>query len=276
MTLLTVDQIHFSYDDKKVLNDINLELHAGSLVGLIGPNGAGKTTLLRLLMAMAKPCAGNVFINKFPIQKFKRRDLARLITLVPQDSQINQAFSVQEIVAMGRNPWLGRFQPPGDSDLALMHAAMTETDTQIFATRPINTLSGGERQRVLIARAIVQQTPIILLDEATANLDICHQLEVLELARQLARKGHLVIAAIHDLNMAARFCDRLLLVAEQRLCADGPPANVITAHHLLRYFHLDAQVTSYHLKGDQSLLITPVGPVKKNHSVTNPLQTRTA
>ncbi len=270
MTLLRTDKLSFYYEQTPVIKGINLTLNPGSLVGLIGPNGAGKSTLLRLLMALSKPSTGTIQLNGASLQQLRRRDLARQITLVPQDSQINYAFTVEEIVAMGRNPWLGRFQPPGPEDLAIIRQAMAETNVHAYAERPVNQLSGGERQRVLIARAIAQNTPIVLLDEATANLDICHQLEVLEFARMLAEQGKLVIAAIHDLGMASRFCDRLLLLADQQLQVDGPPMEVITEENLQRFFHLKAEVrpmSSDHIYS--GLSITALGSLNPKQRANN-------
>ncbi|MCY4046133.1 MAG: ABC transporter ATP-binding protein [Cellvibrionales bacterium] len=258
---LVSESLSFAYDSAPVLEDVNFSLSQGELIGLIGPNGAGKSTLLRLLLGLSQPDTGSISIMGQPLGDVKRRDLARQMTLVPQDAQINDAFSVEEVVAMGRNPWLSRFQPVGRKDLAIIRDAMEQTDVALLAKRPVNQLSGGERQRVLIARAIAQQTPIILLDEATANLDICHQLEVLELAKSLANQGKLVIAAIHDLAMAARFCDRLLLLADSRLQADDLPSAVITETNLARFFNLHAEVL---LDSHQQLLIRPIAAIQGN------------
>ncbi|MCV6591230.1 MAG: ABC transporter ATP-binding protein [Marinobacterium sp.] len=256
---LTLNQASFSYDNVPVLQQCSAELNGGQLVGLIGPNGAGKSTLLRLLAGMSKVEQGHLELNGTPLHKLSTMERARQITLVPQDCQINFAFSAREVVAMGRNPWLGRFQPPGLDDLALIDQAMSRTDVLHLADRPVNTLSGGERQRVVIARAIAQQTPIILLDEATANLDIAHQLTLLGLARSLSEQGQLVIAAIHDLNMAARFCDRLLLLAEQTLQADGTAEMVLTCDNLSRYFQLDAEIIP--ASNERALTLYPRAPV---------------
>ncbi len=271
-------KLAFSYEDSPIFSGLDLQLDKGQMVGLIGPNGAGKSTLLRLLLGIMKPESGDITIMERPLARVRRRDLARLITLVPQDSQINYAFSVEDVVAMGRNPWLDRFQPASVNDLAIIENAMLHTDVLRFAKRSINQLSGGERQRVLIARAIAQQTPIILLDEATANLDICHQLEVLELAQSLAKQGRLVVAAIHDLAMASRFCDRLLLLAQQQLQDDGAPHEVITEQNLKHFFNLHAQVRpssicDTNIGGRRGLVINPIGAVK---TPTNRTTTTTA
>ncbi len=240
--LIRLRGLAMDFDSHRILENVDLDLAPGGMVGLVGPNGAGKTTLLKLLMGLLTPTAGSIRLQGRCLRAFKRRELARLISLVPQDTHIGFAFSVEDIVAMGRNPHLGRFQVAGSHDLAQVRQAMEQTAIGELARRSVATLSGGERQRVLIARAIAQETPIVLLDEVTANLDLCHQLEVLTLARELAQAGRLVIAAIHDLNLAARYCDRLLLLAEQRIQADGPPRQVLTQTHLRRYFRVEAAV----------------------------------
>jgi iron complex transport system ATP-binding protein len=238
-----------------VLEGIDLDLTAGAMVGLIGPNGAGKTTLLSLLMGLLRPSAGQVLVRGRPLSVLSRRRLARIMSLVPQELEIGFAFRVRDIVAMGRYPYLGRFQVPGPADLAAVERAMALTGVETLAQRTIDTLSGGERQRVLIARAIAQQTPIVLLDEVTANLDLSHQLEVLELASGMAADGRLVIAAIHDLAMASRYCDRLLLLADRRLQADGPARAVLTSQNLRRFFNVEAEIAE--APGGVGLAITP-------------------
>lgn len=261
---IAASNLHFSYDEAGIFEGVNVELALGQMVGLIGANGAGKSTLLRLLLGIDKPTHGDISLFGQPLNDIARRDLARLITLVPQDSQINYAFSVEELVAMGRNPWLKRFQPAGSQDLEIIEQAMRQCDVMQFAKRSIHQLSGGERQRVLIARAIAQQTPVILLDEATASLDVCHQLEVLELSQALAEHGRLVLFAIHDLNMAARFCERLLLLADQDLYADGRPEQVLNEANLAHCFGLNAQVNSTEINGQGQLQITALSSAQKH------------
>ncbi len=240
--MIELHHLRAGYGAAMILNDLMLDLRAGSMVGLIGPNGAGKTTLLKLLMGLMRPISGEILVLGRPVAAYRRRALARRMTLVPQDTQIGFAFDVQDIVAMGRNPHLGRFRVPGAHDLKVIRQAMADTGVTHLAHRPIDTLSGGERQRAIIARAIAQETPIVLLDEVTANLDLCHQLDMLGLARKLACDGRLVVAAIHDLVMASRFCDRLLLLADGGLRADGPPGAVLTEANLRRYFQVEARI----------------------------------
>jgi iron complex transport system ATP-binding protein len=264
---LQLEQASFAYGEQAVLRGVDLTLGAGELVGLIGPNGAGKSTLIQLLLGLARPASGRVSLFGRPLQAVGRRALARSVSLVPQEAEINYAFSVEEVVAMGRNPWLGRFQPPGERDLVLIRDAMQRADVLPFAARPVTQLSGGERQRVLIARALAQETPVILLDEPTANLDICHQLEVLELMRALAGEGRLVLAALHDLALASRYCDRLLLLSEGALRADGPAAAVLTPANLLRYFSLHARVAPATDGDGRGVILSALGPARAGSSL---------
>jgi len=257
MALLEFQSTDFCYDESVILQDINCQLDAGAMVGLIGPNGAGKSTLLKLIMGAIQPTEGKVLLKQQAVDSFSKRCLAREISLVPQDTSIAYAFTVEEIVAMGRNPYLGRFEIPSQEDQRIIQQSLQQADLVSMARRHVNSLSGGERQRVLVARAIAQQTPIILFDEATANLDICHQLDVLNLARNLADNGHLVICAIHDLNMAARFCDRLLLLASHRLQADDTPDKVLSHDMLRQHFLIEAEISQQTLANTRYINITP-------------------
>ena len=264
MSVLEFSNVCFRYDRKFILQEINAKLNLGEMIGLIGPNGAGKSTLLKLVMGAIKSSEGSVLLHNKQISTYKTRALAQQIALVPQDTNIGYAFSVEEIVAMGRNPHLGRFEVPSCSDQNIIMQALEQTDLQSMSGRHVNTLSGGERQRVLIARAIAQQTPIVLFDEATANLDICHQLEVLMLAKKLANKGRLVICAIHDLNMAARFCDRLILLADKKLQADGKPSEVLTKSLLRDHFSIDVDIMTKCVDNKSSVHITPTYALNAN------------
>lgn len=240
--LLTAREISFAYNGRRVLNGVSLDVSAGEFVGLIGANGSGKTTLLRVLLGLLTAAAGDVTLCDYALASLGRREIARRATLVQQDTRVDFAFTAREIVAMGRTPYLGRFTPEGEADRAAIERAMRETETDSFASRPVTELSGGERQRVHLARALAQETRVILLDEPTANLDLTHQFEALQLVRDFTRAGRAALAAIHDLSLAARFCDRLLLLSEGRIAADGPPVEVINESNLARHFGLRARV----------------------------------
>lgn len=240
---LECQQVGFRYDQDDVLNGITFQAKQGQMIALVGPNGAGKSTLLQLLIGALKPHHGTLSLNNTPLTHFSRKALAQQMAFVPQDTQIGYRFSVQEIVAMGRHPYLGRFQAMGDQDYQAIEKAIQQTEIAHLSQRPVNELSGGERQRAVIARALAQQAKVLILDEATANLDLCHQLELLTLCRQLADTGHLIITAIHDLNTAARFCDRVLLLNQSQLVADGFPEEVFTETNLAVHFNLQTHIS---------------------------------
>src|SRR5260221_1088061 len=240
--LLCAEHIRFRIGDRALIRDVSLALAGGEIVGLIGPNGAGKSTLLRLLSGLWKINAGEVRLCGQRLQAFRPREIAQLIGQVQQVSTLDAPFSVLDVVAMGRNPYLGRFQIEGPHDRQAVAEAMQETHTLELADRTINTLSGGERQRVFLARALAQEPSILLLDEPTSNLDIRHQIEILALVQHQAHDCGLgVLIAIHDLSMAARFCDRLILLTDGRVMAEGIPEAVLTADNLAVAFGVDAQ-----------------------------------
>ncbi len=259
-TYLECLDISFHFSRQKVIENISLRFGKGQLVGLIGPNGAGKSSLLKLLMGLLEPSQGNVLLESHPLSHYSRRNIAQKISLVPQDVSIGYAFTVREIVAMGRNPHLGAFQLESEKDRDLINDALAKTDLQGMADRRVDQLSGGERQRVFIARALAQEAPIVLMDEPTASLDLCHALDIMMLARRLAEEGRLVIVAIHNLEMASRFCHRLTLLSKGQVVADGSPLEVITEENLRRYFSIEARIDT-HVLNEQGVKVTAVKSV---------------
>lgn len=241
--LLRGEEIGFSYDGgPPVLHGVEVEVKEGEMVGLVGPNGSGKSTLLQVLAGLRRPRRGRVLLKGRDLAGLSRREAARWVTLVFQDTHVEFAFPVREVVAMGRYPHLGRFQAMGHQDREAVERALRLTALEQLADRPVNQLSGGERQRVHIARAVAQDTPVLLLDEPTSNLDLAHQIEVLELIRQSSREGRAVLASFHDLALATRSCDRLVMLAAGRVAATGSPEAVVTEEHLARHFGLRARV----------------------------------
>lgn len=239
---LDVQDVAFAYRDAPVFEHVSFALSPGQMVGLVGPNGSGKSTLLRLLLGLLTATHGHIRLDKKPIQNLSRKAIARHIAFVPQDTALDVAFRVRDIVAMGRNPYLGRFQPETPDDQSAIEWALAATSTQPLATRFIQELSGGERQRVMLARALAQQAPLLLLDEPTANLDVAHQLDMLSLLQSVVHDNRCALIALHDLSHAARFCDRILMLADRRLVAQGAPDEVITEAHLANHFHIQAKV----------------------------------
>jgi len=240
--LIEARGVHFDYGREPVLAGVDVELRRGELVGLLGRNGSGKTTLLRLLLGLIAPRRGEVRLSGDRVDLLPRREVARRVAWVPSDAQPNFGFRLRELVAMGRNPHLGAFRPEGERDRALVADALAATDLASFGDRPIPELSAGEWRRALVARALAQETPGLLLDEPTAHLDVAHQLELLELLRSLAAEGRAILAALHDLGLAARFCDRVIVLAGGTMAAVGPPPRVLTEANLSEFFGIRATV----------------------------------
>jgi iron complex transport system ATP-binding protein len=225
------------------VHGVSLSIDAGSLVGIIGPNGSGKTTLLRLLAGLLKPSTGSVRLGGRDLRSFSRRELARGISVVPQETRLAFDFTVQEIVLMGRFPHLGPFEMEGREDVALAREALRDTGTLEMAGRPFATLSGGEKQRVIVAGALAQAAGLMLLDEPTAALDPGYQLEVAALLRRLnADRGVTMVVATHDLNLAASLCGSLVLLRAGRVLAAGPTRDVLTRDHIRRLYDVEADV----------------------------------
>jgi iron complex transport system ATP-binding protein len=215
------------------LQDASLSLSAGEVVGLVGPNGSGKTTLIRVVTGVVQPRAGYVSIAGRDIERLRQLELARQIAVVPQEPALPPAFTALACVLMGRTPHLRLLQNEGAGDLEAARRAMVSTDTWSLADRLLGELSGGERQRVVVARALAQETPILLLDEPTAHLDLGHQASVLDLMRRFARdEGKAILAVVHDLTLAARYCDRLVMLREGSVVAAGVPGEVLTPGRL--------------------------------------------
>lgn len=227
---LRFDEVSFGYGPVAVLDRISFDLPAGSLAALIGPNGAGKTTLLSLASGTLRPQWGAVLLDSADLARVPAWARARRIAVVPQSLTIPFAFTVREVVALGRTPYLHPLRGERTADRAAIERALELTDMARFAQRCVHDLSGGERQRVILAIALAQEPELLLLDEPTANLDVAHQLAILELVRELNRTAGLtVLAAIHDLNLAALCFERILALGHGRIVADGPPREVISA-----------------------------------------------
>jgi iron complex transport system ATP-binding protein len=258
-TLLKCENLSFNYQ-QAVLKNVCADFKAGEFVGLIGPNGVGKTTLLSLMMGTLTPGKGNVLLKESNISDYIRKEIAKQISFVPQDTHMSYPFLVREVVAMGRNPYLGRFEVEHKHDLDAVENALVQTDLTHMADKAVTELSGGERQRVMIARAMAQETPIILLDEATANLDIAHQLDILNLLQKLKEQGRLIIASLHDLAMASRFCDRLLLLHDGVVVKDGKPTDVLTTDNMKRYFGVEVDIMKHAVTG--TLTMVPLNLVR--------------
>ncbi len=239
MNHLELQHAGIKIEENWLVREISLELPNNKLTVLIGPNGAGKTTLLKLLAGLWQPTEGKVTLDECNLHQFKRAELAKQLTFVPQNTNINFAFTVQDIVMMGRNPHLRKFQPVLGLDY--VKQAMEKTDITHLADRLITKLSGGEMQRVIIARSLATQANIILLDEPTASLDISHAIEILELLQELVSEGHTIILSIHDINLAIRYADNIVLIKQGNIIAYGSPNKVLTDEMMNNIFKVNVE-----------------------------------
>ncbi|THE64778.1 heme ABC transporter ATP-binding protein [Salinadaptatus halalkaliphilus] len=256
-TTIDIEDVSLSFGDHDVLEDVSIGVESGEFVGLVGPNGAGKTTLLRAISGALEPDTGRIAINGTDVHEVGSRTSSRLVAVVPQDTSLSFSFPVRDVVAMGRHPHRSRFSTPDQHDREAVDDALERTRTTDLAERPIDEVSGGQRQRVVLARAIAQETPALLLDEPTASLDINHQIETLELVRELLADGQAVVAAIHDLTLAARYCDRLALLADGGVHSVGSPAAVLSTDALSTAFDATATVTTNPVTGTETVTALP-------------------
>ena len=225
-----------------LLRDVDLRLHAGEVVGLVGPNGAGKTTLLRVLGGLLHPDAGSVYLAGRPLPDWTPRQRARRLALVPQSLATAMEFRTLDVALMGRYPYLRRLEREGPGDVATARRALARVELLRLANRPVPTLSAGERQRLLLARAACQIPRVALCDEPTANLDLRHRALVFGSLRAFARRGGAALAAVHDLELAAGHCHRLVLLAAGQVLVEGTPQQVLSARHLRIAFGVEAEV----------------------------------
>jgi len=238
---LGLQDAQVTLDGRTILSDIGLTVRPGRFVGLVGPNGAGKTTLLRLLAGLITPNRGRVTLDGRPLSAMGREERARRIAALFQGAGVGWPMTVREIVALGRMPHRRAFASPTEADDAAVARAMARTDILSLADRAEPTLSSGERMRALLARALAVEAPWLLVDEPVTALDPAHQLDAMALLRAIAREGTGVVAVLHDLTLAARFCDRIVVLAGGRLVADGTPEEALTNGLLARAFGITAE-----------------------------------
>lgn len=257
--LLWADNVSFRYAPKAplVVDGVSVRLTDGAFAGILGPNGSGKTTLLRLLSGTRKPTAGRVLLGDRPLDRLSRRDAAREIAVVPQETELAFEYTAIEMVLMGRHPHLGVFNVEGPDDIRIAHESLAATGTSHLAERRFHELSGGEKQRVVIASALAQSARLLLLDEPTASLDLGYQLEIASLLRALNKERGVTMAiSTHDLNLAASMCTELILMRGGRVIAAGPTPAVLTADNIGRLYDIEADVQMH--AGTGRVTVVPV------------------
>lgn len=226
----------YQINESLLLNQVDVRANRHELVGLVGPNGAGKSTLLRAISGLLRTQKGTIYLEGLDLAAMSAKSVARIQAQVPQITPYTSGFTSLELVLMGRYPHMSRFQIEGADDISVAHESLSTTNTDEFSDREVSTLSGGERQRVFIARALAQEPHILLLDEPTANLDIQHQHKTLTIIQTLTSQGMSAIIAMHDLTLAARYCDRILLLNCGKVIADGSPKDVLTSDNIYQAF----------------------------------------
>lgn len=241
---LRLNHISFGYHPGEwIIHDLNAQFQPGCFTSIVGPNGSGKTTLLDLLSGFLKPAQGQIQINATAIQALGKNKLARLISLVCQDYAIDFPFTVKDVVMMGRHPHIPRFSHPTAHDTALVEKMLDQCGIVHLKNRKINELSGGERQRCVFARALCQDTPVLLLDEAFSNMDIRHTLDMLQLVKQLTKqKNRLVISVFHDLNLASAWSDELMMLKKGQIHYSGMCQDVLSCDTIKTVFNVDARI----------------------------------
>lgn len=267
MFAIEINNIEFGYRESLVLKGISFNIEKGEFISIIGPNGSGKSTLLKTLNNLYVPKGGIIFVDGEEIDNYKKKDLAKKIAMVPQDTAIDYEFTVEDIVLMGRNPYKGRFQKDTEDDYKIVYEAMERTNTLYLKDRLITEISGGERQRVIIAKALAQKPSIILLDEPTSHLDINHQMDILNLLKTLnEEKGTTIILVIHDINLASRYSDKIVLINQGKVQGIGTPEEVITINNMESTYNMKVVIEKN--KYTDAPYLTPIEIRKKDENLS--------
>lgn len=254
--LLQANDLVAGYTERNVLRGVTIALSAGIFTGVIGPNGSGKSTLIKALTGILPLREGRLLLENRPLKAYSSREIAQKVAVVPQPSIPVFAFTVREMVEMGRHPHLGRFSGFSEQDRAIVNEAIELTDISHLCTRTVDQLSAGELQRVTIARALAQQPKILLLDEPTAHLDIGHQMDIFELLVRLTTEQHLAVLCIsHDLNLAAEYCKQVILFSEGRIYSEGDPTSVVTEANLRAVYGTLVRVQTSPYSGQPVVLV---------------------
>ena len=256
--MLNIENVTLGYGKRDVLKDVNLSVRCGEMLGIIGPNGSGKSTLVKGISRLLAPKKGRVLIDGQDTTHISRSELARLVAVVPQAPNLPDTYTAFEIVLMGRTPHLGLLRFEGQHDFDIAWRAMEITRTQPLAERRMDEISGGEKQRLTIARALAQESRLILLDEPTAHLDINYQVETLDFIRALCLKQNIAaVTVLHDLNLAAQYCDRLALLSGGRVHREGTPQEVITVQNIKEVYGAEVCICPHPINNLPATLIMP-------------------
>jgi iron complex transport system ATP-binding protein len=268
-TAIEMHQVTFSYSNGAVLRNVDLSVHKGEMVGLIGPNGAGKTTLIRLLSGILDARHGDIHLDGMDTRRLKRSAIAREVAVVPQQFNVPFAYKVDEVVMLGRTPFMKPWRDFSAKDWDVVLQTMDAVGISSLAKRCFTELSGGERQKVVLAMALAQETGLLLLDEPTAHLDISHQVEILELLTAInQRKGLTILAAMHDLNLASAYFRRLVMLKGGAVVADGSPQHVLTSSMIGSAYSVPVHIQPHPLTGMPQVIVLPSGNGHRQETVS--------
>ena len=253
--MLKIKNISAGYQNKNVIRDLSLDFKMGEFCALLGPNGAGKSTLLKVMIGFQTLTQGEILLKKKALKEWKKNELAKVISLIPQDFKLQFDHRVYDLVLMGRFPYLGYWQNYTKKDRDITDGILKQLDLFKFKDKMFSQLSGGEKKRVSIARALAQQTEIILMDEAFANLDINHQLEIMQILSEINREyKKMIILVSHNINLAADYCDRIIMMKKGEIITDGHPENIITPNTIRELYGANLKVIKNPLSGNPNLI----------------------
>lgn len=265
-TVIKLDNLTIGYESRDILKNINAEIRAGEIVGIIGRNGAGKSTLLKTIRGMLPKKSGKVFYFGKEIEAYNEKELARKVAYLQQHVEVGFGYTGQDIVLTGRYPYMNWWQSETDKDKKLALECMAYTGTLELADVPVTEVSGGQKQRILLAKVLAQQTPILLLDEPTTGLDMVYQEEIFRFAREISKMGKTVLIVVHELNFAAKYCSRILLLGENGLLADDVPEKVFTEELLSEAYKTKISVTKNPLNGNLEISTKVDGEAQRKES----------
>jgi iron complex transport system ATP-binding protein len=245
LSMIEGKHISFSYPEKDVLKDVSFQVEKGTFYAILGPNGSGKTTLIRCISAYLTPDHGEIRIDGKPLIQYSPKDIACMMALVPQHSYLEYDFTVGDIVMMGRNPHLRRGERESGLDYDIANTAMEQAGVLHLKRRSARNLSGGEWQRIIIARALAQQSPIMLMDEPVSSLDIGHQIEILRMAKELTKRGKSIVCVLHDLSLAMHYADCVLVMRDGEVYAQGKTMDVLNSGTIRDVYHVQADIMQH-------------------------------
>ena len=253
--MINISNITVGYQQKKIIKNLSLDFEKGEFCALLGPNGAGKSTLLNAIIGFLQLWNGNISVNGTGINKWQKKEIAKKIALIPQDFQLQFDYKVEDLILMGRFPYLRKWQNYTKKDKEIVEDVLKSLDLMKFKNKLFSQLSGGEKQRVSIARALVQDTDIILMDEAFSHLDINHQLEIMQLLSEInAKHEKLIILVSHNINLASEYCNRVVMLKDGNLVAKGSPERVITPQTIAKVYGTNLQIIKNPISGKPNLI----------------------